>query len=67
MIGASSAALEAAMCPMTMYELGKCQKLKAETDQQLANSQTMTAMLMNQKSQMEREMAVSTNKILSFL
>ena len=52
---------------MTMYELGKCQKLKAETDEQLANAQTMNAMLMNQKSQMEREMAVSTNKILSFL
>lgn len=58
-------ALEAAMCPMTMYELGKCQKLGAETRSQLQSANAMNAMLMSKKSELENQLAVSISVCLS--
>lgn len=58
-------ALEAAMCPMTMYELGKCQKLGAETRSQMQSANAMNAMLMSKKSELENQLAVSRSVYLS--
>ena len=50
--------LEAAMCPMTMYELGKSQKLSAEMKSQLDSATTMNAFLSSQKSSIESQLSV---------
>jgi len=50
---------EAAMCPMTMYELGKSQKLAGEMASQLQNANSMNAMLSARKQQLEGQLAVS--------
>lgn len=54
--------LEAAMCPMTMYELGKAQKLNAEVTSQLQTCNLKTAMLMREKAECEAGKAVSKSK-----
>lgn len=51
--------LEAAMCPMTMYELGKSQKLTAEMKSQLDTANSMNAYLSSQKSSLESQLNVS--------
>lgn len=51
--------LEAAMCPMTMYELGKCQKLSAEMKSQLDTATSMNAYLSSQKNNLENQLSVS--------
>lgn len=56
---AATMQLEAAMCPMTMYELGKSQKLYAETNAQLQSANSINAMLMSQKASLEGQKAVS--------
>lgn len=53
--------LEAAMCPMTMYELGKSQKLTAEMKAQLDSANSMNAYLSSKKSQLEGQLTVSTS------
>jgi len=56
------------MCPMTMYELGKTQKLKAEAEQSLRASQAVSGQLMAEKQRLESFLAVSfINHTLSIL
>ena len=56
---ANSMQLEAAMCPMTMYELGKSQKLYAETNAQLQRANSLNSVLMSEKRTLQNENAVS--------
>lgn len=47
------------MCPMTMYELGKSQKLNAEMKLQMEASNAMNARLLVEKQRLEAALAVS--------
>lgn len=49
---------EAVMCPMTVYELGKTQKLGNEMKLQLEGSNILNAQLMSEKSRLEAALAV---------
>ncbi|XP_067936109.1 C-type lectin domain family 4 member F-like isoform X2 [Watersipora subatra] len=58
MSAANAMQLEAAMCPTVMYELGKSQRLYAETNSQLQNANSMNSMLMAEKRQLENNNAM---------
>lgn len=56
---AATMQLEAAMCPLTMYELGKYQKLSGEQKQQLDSALAMNSLLSSQKNNLEGQLSVS--------
>ena len=57
---------EAMLCPMTMYELGKCQKLSTEMKVQMDSANAMNAQLLAEKQRLENQLAVSpvTNPLI---
>ena len=50
---------EAMMCPMTMFELGKCQKLAAEEKLMLEASAVQNAKMAAEKQRLESALQVS--------
>ncbi|XP_067939488.1 adventurous-gliding motility protein Z-like isoform X2 [Watersipora subatra] len=57
--GANYVSNEAMLCPMTMYELGKCQKLSTEMKVQMDSANAMNAQLLAEKQRLENQLAVS--------
>lgn len=63
---ASSMALEATMCPLMMYELGKSKKANGEMKLQLEASNAMNAQLLVEKQRLEAALAVSHKNFATF-
>lgn len=57
---------EAVMCPMTVYELGKTQKLGNEMKFQLESSNVVNAQLMAEKARLESALAVGASHMNQF-
>lgn len=53
---------EAMLCPMTMFELSKYQKLAADMKSQMDASNMMNAQLMGEKQRLENQLAVSQSQ-----